>query len=85
MKWNMDKLVECYYGGEADELFTKGGIADPRAANSAMVRSEWRLITDDLVWLCKFVRHGANVQFTSDTENEKDQQGRNRRVYYLLG
>lgn len=39
MKWNLDKLVECYYGGEADALFTKAGIADPRAANSAMVRA----------------------------------------------
>jgi ariadne-1 len=36
MKWNVDRLIECYYGGEADELFTKGGIADPRNANSAM-------------------------------------------------
>ena len=39
MKWNVDRLIECYYGGEADELFTKGGIADPRNANSAMVRN----------------------------------------------
>lgn len=37
MKWNVDRLIECYYGGEADALFTKGGIADPRNANSAMV------------------------------------------------
>jgi len=38
MKWNVDKLIECYYGGEADSLFSKGGIADPRNADSAMVR-----------------------------------------------
>lgn len=37
MKWNVDRLIECYYGGEADALFAKGGIADPRNANSAMV------------------------------------------------
>lgn len=38
MKWNLDRLIECYYGGEAEDLFTKGGIADPRNADSAMVR-----------------------------------------------
>lgn len=30
MKWNTDKLIEKYYGGEADSLFKDGGIADPR-------------------------------------------------------
>lgn len=42
MKWNLDRLIECYYGGEADDLFSKGGIADPRNAESAMVRSDPR-------------------------------------------
>lgn len=38
MKWNVDRLIEGYYGGEADDIFSKGGIADPRNPNSAMVR-----------------------------------------------
>jgi len=31
MKWNVDKLIERYYGGEAEKIFKEGGIHDPRA------------------------------------------------------
>lgn len=33
MKWNTDRLIEKYYGGEAESLFRDGGIVDPRKIN----------------------------------------------------
>jgi hypothetical protein len=29
MKWNVDRLIDRYYGGEAEQIFKDGGIADP--------------------------------------------------------
>lgn len=40
MKWNVDRLIDRYYGGEAEQIFKDGGIADPNRVQKKKSKSK---------------------------------------------